>query len=313
MTDASAAAPAHRVRRRWLFAAVGAVAAVAALLPWLLTGGRMPLQNLWSEIPADIPFVLLPFHPYTATLTAALLLVGAAAAGIAGRGLGARWTRGGTLLLIGGVLLVQGAAVIQGALTTRATLPDRSDADLYMTALTVGTVLALLVGLGILALIAHAPRAGAIVGLAVGALAAGTWLAAVIVPFGSVPQEVPALLPLVQWVSPVLAGAAIAWAGIGSAGRLVAALSAVVIVWVGPAVLTGVGYALGSRVLWNDPAGMIDGAIQVFGLALLTPELAWRPIVACLLAAAIGLGIRALVARRRSRADSAAEEGLRHA
>jgi len=313
MTDAAPAAPVRRTGRRWLFAAVGAVAAVAALLPWFLTGGRMPLQNLWSEIPADIPFVLLPFHPYTATLTAALLLIGAAAAGIAGRALGAGRTRGATLLLIGGLLLVQGAAVIQSALTPRATLPDRGDADLYMTALTVGTVLALLAGLGILALIARAPRAGAVIGLSIGAVAAGTWLAAVIVPFGSVPQEVPALLPLVQWVAPVLAGAAIAWAGIGSAGRIVAALGAVLIVWIGPAVLTGVGYALGSRVLWNDPAGMVDGAIQVFGLALLTPELAWRPVVACVLAAAVGLGIRTLVARRRTGGTSAAEEGLRHA
>jgi len=84
-------------------------------------------------------------------------------------------------------------------------------------------------------------------------------------------------------------------------------------VWIGPAVLTGVGYALGSRVLWNDPAGMVDGAIQVFGLALLTPELAWRPVVACVLAAAVGLGIRTLVARRRTGVTSAAEEGLRHA
>lgn len=303
----------RRPRPLWLFAAAGAVAAVVALLPWLLTGGRMPLQNLWSEIPADIPFVLLPFHPYTAVLTAAMLLVGAAGAGIAGRALGARRTRWATASLLGGLVLVQGAAAVQSALTTGATLPDRSDADLYLTALTVGTVLALLTGTGVAALVARAPRAGAVVGLAVGAVAAGTWLAAVIVPFGTVSQEVPALLPLVQWVAPVLAGAAIAWAGIGGVGRIAAALAAVLVVWIGPAVLTGVGYALGSRVMWNDPAGMIDGAIQVFGLALLTPELAWRPIVACVLAAAVGLGIRAVLKRRSTGRLSPAEERLRDA
>ena len=309
MTDASSARPA---RRLWVFAPVGAAAALVALLPWLLTGGRMPVQNLWSEIPADVPFVLLPFHPYTAILAAAMLLVGGAVAGIAGRALGAPRTRWATLLLLGGLLLVQGAAVLQSALTTRATLPDRRDADLYITALTVGTVLALLAAAGVLALVARAPRAGAVVGLSVGAVAAGTWLAAVIVPFGSVSQEVPALLPLVQWVAPVLAGAAIAWAGIRSAGRVVAAVTAVLVVWIGPAVLTGVGYAVGSRVMWNDPAGMIDGAIHVFGLALLTPELAWRPLAACVVTAAIGLGIRAVV-HRRSRRGSSGEELRRDA
>jgi len=308
-TASPAPTAARSSRPGWLFLLVGVGGAVAALAPWLITGGRMPLQNLWSELPSDIPFVLLPFHPYTATLVGAILLFGAALSGVAGRGLGARRSRGATLFLLLGATLVQGIAVAQSAVTTRATLPDGDEADLYVLALTTGAVLTIGVGIGVLALVARAPRAGAVVALAVGAVAAGPWLAALIVPFGTAPTEIPPLLTLVQWVPPVLAGAAIAWAGIGSIGRILAAVGAVAIVWIGPAALTGVGYALGSRVLWNDPSGMVEAAVQVFTLALLTPELAWRPIVACLVTAAIGLGIRAMLVRRRR----SAEEGARDA
>lgn len=308
--SATAAAPASaRPRPFWVFGLIGAGAAAVALVPWLITGGRMPLQNLWSELPADIPIVLLPFHPYTATLVAALLLLGAALAGLTARALGAARTRWGTTALLTGTVLVQAVAIAQSALTTRGTLPDRSDADLYVAVLTAGAVLSLLLGTGVAALVARAPLAGAVIGLTVGAIAAGPWLAAIIVPFGSTPTEMPPLLAVVQWVPPVLAGVAIAWAGVNSVGRALAAVGAVALVWIAPAALTGVGYSLGSRVMWNDPAAMIDGAVQVFGLALLTPELAWRPIVACGVTAVVGLGVGALVRRRSSRA----EEGRRHA
>jgi len=273
----------------------------------------MPLQNLWSEIPAEVPFVPLPIHPYTATLVAALLLFGGVLAGIVGRALGSRRIRWATVLLVVGALVVQAGAIAQSAATTAGTLPDSSDASLYIAALTTGAALASILALVALALVARAPRAGAVIGLTIGAIAAGPWLAALIVPFGTTPEGMPPLLALVQWVPPVLAGLAIAWAGLGTVGRVIAGIVAVILVWVGPAVQTGIGYSLGSRVLWNDPAGMVEAAVQVFGLALLTPELAWRPIVACVVTAALGLGIRTLVARRRTGGTSAAEEGLRHA
>jgi hypothetical protein len=42
----------------------------------------------------------------------------------------------------------------------------------------------------------------------------------------------------------------------------------------------------------------------VFQAALLTPELALRPIIATALVAAVGLGVRALVGRRRRRVSA---------
>lgn len=300
--DSPPASAPSRTAPLWAFPLVGAAGAVLGLLPWLLTGGRMPSQNLWSAIPADVPVTLLPLHPYAAGLLVALLVVGAAAAGTTARALGARRRRGATWLLLAGVFVVQLGAIVQTTVTTRATLPDGRDADLYTAAMTIGTVVVAAAGAGVAALVARAPRAGAVIGLAIGAVSAGTWLSGIVVPFGSVVTEYPPVLAIVPWVAPVLAGAAIAWAGLGTPGRIAAAVGTVAIVWIAPAILTGLFNGLGSRVYWRDPAAMAEVAVQVFWTALLIPELAWRPIAACVAVATIGLGLRALIARsRRSR------------
>lgn len=59
------------------------------LLPWLVTGMRLPLQNLWASEtpPQEMPLVLLPFNQYTIALLAAGLVTGEAVAGIAARAL----------------------------------------------------------------------------------------------------------------------------------------------------------------------------------------------------------------------------------
>lgn len=41
---------------------IGAASAAAGLLPWLVAGMRLPLQNLWAAgtLPADMPRTRLP-------------------------------------------------------------------------------------------------------------------------------------------------------------------------------------------------------------------------------------------------------------
>src|SRR5690606_40914719 len=48
--------------------AIGVAAAVVGLLPWLLTGMRLPLQNLWSHptSPEDMQHAQLVFNQYFA-------------------------------------------------------------------------------------------------------------------------------------------------------------------------------------------------------------------------------------------------------
>lgn len=48
------------------YLALGAAAAIVGLIPWIITGMRLPLQNLWATDtrPADMPLALLPFSQY---------------------------------------------------------------------------------------------------------------------------------------------------------------------------------------------------------------------------------------------------------
>lgn len=300
MTDEPGPIPA---RPAWMFLLVGIGGGILGLLPWLVTGARLPLQNVWDEVPASVPVVLLPYHPYDVTLVAALLLTGAAAAGVAARALGARRGAARIWSTLGGVLLVQVTAVVQTTIATGATMPrDSTEAQIWLAGLTFGASATVLVGVGMTALIARAPRAGAVIGLTVGAIAVQSWVAAFIVPPGSISMEYPALLVLVPWIAPVLAGAAIAWAGVGTVGRVIAALGAVALVWIGPALITAVWNALGNRVSWRYPTEMLEVGLGVFRAALLTPELALRPIITVAVVAAVGLGVRALTTRRQRHA-----------
>ena len=280
---------------------VGIVAAMVGLLPWWVTGARLPLQDLWESTvrAAAMPITLLPFSQYFVVLIFALLVVGAAAAGIGGRAL--RVGGWGVLLLVAGVLLVQISATVQTALVVREGLQQRLESTLYVSGLTAGSGLSILIGIIVTVLIARAPRAGALIGLTIGAIGMASWTSALIDPARIGDGPLTALLVIVPWITPVLTGIAIAWSGIDTAGRVLSALFALVLVWVAPAVTTAIVSALGSRALLRSGGDVVDYGIEVFQLALLTPELALRPIIATAVVAAIGLLVRLLVARRRRR------------
>ncbi len=61
-----------------LYVLAGMASAIAGLVPWLITGIRLPVQNLWSTtvFPGQMPFALLPFSQYALFLIAALIVVG---------------------------------------------------------------------------------------------------------------------------------------------------------------------------------------------------------------------------------------------
>lgn len=77
--------PAPRVPVGWALV-IGLAAAVLGLLPWLVTGLRLPVQNLWAgDAAARMPVVLLPFSQYAVTIIMGLFVVGAACAGLYAR------------------------------------------------------------------------------------------------------------------------------------------------------------------------------------------------------------------------------------
>lgn len=76
----------RRTGTAW-FVLLGAAGGAAGLLPWLLTGPFLPLQNLGEgQDPAKVgPFVMLPYSQYAITTIIVLLVVGGVFAGIIAR------------------------------------------------------------------------------------------------------------------------------------------------------------------------------------------------------------------------------------
>ena len=290
----------------WIWLAIGVGAAVIAFLPWIITGMRLPLQNLWGTAtpPDDMPIGLLPFSQYSITLIAGILIVGAAVAGIVARSMRRRQQRGGFVALIAGVLGVQVVAIAETSAVVGSGLRPGRESTIYLAAVVAVAVASFAVGALVLFLVARAPRARALIGLAVAAIASGWWLNALIVPAPAAVSETQiAILGALHWMPAVLCGLAIAWCGIRSIGRIVAALATLVILAIGPALATAVSSAAGSRVLARYPLEMADYGMQVFQQALISPELTLRPLVTALVVAGIGLVVTAMVRRNRATAD----------
>lgn len=104
--------------------------------PWLVTGMRLPLQNLWAveTLPDDMPRVLLPFSQYAVAQVLSLLVVGYGLAGIVGRALGTRLPRGAVFAVGAGTLAVHLVATLQAGRTVAAVLVDRTASSVYLAA-----------------------------------------------------------------------------------------------------------------------------------------------------------------------------------
>jgi len=285
--DATPARPA--TLPRWVCLLVGVTAAAVGLLPWLATGGRLMIQNLWAtDATAEtMPRALLPFSQYTITTIIGVVVVGAALAGLCARALGRRLPRLGTATVAVGVLVVHVTALLQTASVVRAGLREGTESFVYLTALEAVALLSVLVGVGALALVARADRAGAVLGLAVGALALGPWLSALLLLVGGGTTTILVAARLATWVPAALVGAAIGWAGVRTVGRALAAVVALVLVAVVPALTTAISSSAGSRVLAHEPREMAAYAVQVFLGASTTPALVLPPLVVALVAAAV--------------------------
>ncbi|TRY17384.1 hypothetical protein FOJ82_12655 [Tessaracoccus rhinocerotis] len=284
--------PRDRGARVGLGALLGAVAGLVGLLPWLTTGGTAPLQNLWATAtpPDGMPFVLLPFSQYHVTDIIGLVVVGSAAAGLIGRILRGRLSRAGMIALVGAALLVQLVALGQTTLEINAGLQAGTASAIYLATLVGVTALAVVVGLVAMLLVSLAPRAGAVVGLAVGALALGPWMTGPWIGGGElIPGAGGVLLAVARWLPPMLVGAAIAWAGLRSLGRVLAALVGLLLVWVVPALTTAIQASLGSRALLRDLPGLLDYFLRVLAAAATTPAVALPPLVVCVVVAGLGM------------------------
>lgn len=285
------------------FLLLGVVAAIIGLLPWMVTGMVLPIQNLWAiDVAADdMPITLLPFSQYTITLIVAVLVTGSALAGGLLRLTRAQHPRFAFVSTMVGVLIVHVVAIVQTVATVAGGLAAGREETIYLAGLTAGTIAANLVGLLLMVLIARAPAAGALVAVSVAAVAAGVWVNGLIShPFGISPTEVTmALLGVTRYVPAIIVGLAVAWCGFATVGRVVAAVVSFLALWIGPALFTGVSAAVGTRVLAAYPAEMLDYGVQVFISALGHQGTSLVFIVAAAVVAAIAfVPLRTLRSRR---------------
>ncbi|WP_414171614.1 hypothetical protein [Clavibacter tessellarius] len=181
------------VRGALLALAVGVAAAALGLLPWILAGLRLPLQDLWAQdvvSAADMPLALLPLNQYTVALLAAVIVVGGGLAGAAARILRPRLPRAGAWLVVAGLVVAQALALLQAATVTADGLGvddpqpvgvDRtgaviSEAQVYLVAFVGGTVAAIAVAAVVALVLALAPVGLAVVAAAVPAALLAAWV-----------------------------------------------------------------------------------------------------------------------------------------
>ena len=152
--------------------AIGSAADLFGLLPWIVTGMRLPLQNLWAVgvLPEEMPVAWLPFSQYSVTYVLGLLVVGSAVAGIAARALRVA-CRARPRSIAAGLLFVQVVATAQAANVVGAGL--RAGARRASTWRRASGWRSRdrcgLLGFGA---VARGPRAGAVIALTLAAIAA---------------------------------------------------------------------------------------------------------------------------------------------
>jgi hypothetical protein len=253
--------------------AVGVAAGVLGILPWLIGGGTLPLQNLWANnaMPNDMPFALLPVSQYAATAIFVLLLMGGVFAGLAvhltarRRSLAA-WPAALGLVVMQLIAVIQSFTVVSNGLGLTSSLDRRT--FLYFAGMLGGAIVAMVIAQ--VAFWIASRRSSAPVALAIGLAAVpfASWISQAIRSLSG-PSGVPMMVPtLLHWLPAVIAAAALVWCGVRPARRIAVWVAVLLGVWVIPALFTTIQYGLGMRVLSGDLREMASASGQLFPLAL---------------------------------------------
>ncbi|AFR30479.1 putative integral membrane protein [Arthrobacter sp. Rue61a] len=279
---------------------IGILAAALGLVPWWISGARLPLQNLWATqvMPGQMPLALLPLSQYEVLTIVALLTTGGAAAGFAIRVWSPVRRRLVTWCAIVGLLLVQVAATVQSFELLGQGLMRGTLAQYYRAGLMAGVICSILAAVVALLLIASKSTVATTIGGGLMAVPFTSWAVewvVGVVGHTNVPIAVPSIA---HWLPAIVVGCALAWCGVRPLGRLAVWVLNLAFLWVIPAVFTAVQSVLGTRVIAGDIPEMVLMGREVLTAAL-GPDGGAVPTV--LLALALGLagvGIRVIAARR---------------
>ena len=263
---------------------IGAGSALVGLLPWILTGLRLPVQNLWATdvaLPAQMPVAFLPFSQYEVAFMVSMLLVGGGLAGIVFRAWRVPRRRSTVLLLLAGVLVIDLVAIIQSAVVTGAGLREPTGfvatlvtpEQVYLVGIVTIAVIGMLLALTACVFVAAVPAPGPMIGVALAASTLTSWATAFVVPPISVPANgVAGLLAALRYLPGLAVGVAVGLLWSRSLARsLVGGILAFALAWLGPTLITTMSGALGSRVLLTQPQELAAFG----GLLFRTVALSW--------------------------------------
>jgi hypothetical protein len=304
MTEATSAAPS---RSRLLSFGIGVGGGILGLVPWLIGGGTLPLQNLWATetMPDAMPFVLLPLSQYSAVLLFALVLIGGVFAGVAVHVVARRrtvvaWPASVGVLLVHLIAAVQSFAVLGEGLGLGG---GDSRALIYFAGMLAGTVAAAVMAQVGFWMTSRRSVGIAALGIALAAVPFGNWFTRSFVALTGEASAPVILSDVGRWLPAVVVGGALVWCGIRPLSRLVVWVVSLLALWVLPALFGALQYGLGMRVLDGDVVEMARASAQVFPLML---EVGWLPVGVALVIAVVGTIVRMVV--ERDRTDAAPEQ-----
>ncbi|MBO0981211.1 hypothetical protein [Microbacterium sp. SD291] len=298
MTDTSATGP-TTPRPSLLSFAIGALGGIAGLLPWLVGGGRLPLQNLWATqtMPRDMPFSPLPISQYFVALLFSLVLLGGVFAGLAVHVAGQRrplvaWQAALGVAAVHMIAVVLSFGVLAAGLGFGSGVDPR--AILYLAGMLGGTIAAVLMAQVGFWMTSRRSVGVVSLGVALAAVPFGNWVGRWFAAFTGDAFVPPFVYSLERWLPAVVVGAALIWCGVRPVWRLVVWVVALLALWVTPALFTAIQAGLGMRVLQGDVAEMAAVSVQLFPLVLAE---VWMPVVVGFAIAVVGTTVRMLVAK----------------
>lgn len=281
---------------------IGVSGAVLGLLPWLVTGLQLPVQNIWARpaAPDEMPFALLPLSQYYVVQVAAMVVVGSALAGIATRLPAVRALSLKPWVVATGAAAVQTVALVQSAQVLRAGIELSQRGELYVDGIVVGVGASIIAGVLVLLGIVRGHTAALTVSLTFAALALAQWILTLVAPFGeawahSTPYAVARTASALSlWLPSLAVGVLIGWCGASTVRRFMASFTSLVALWVVPAMVSTVMHTLGSRVLLQDPAHIVDAAARTFIDSLTAYGAPQRIFIALAIAVVVAITLRSV-------------------
>ncbi|MGG5174900.1 hypothetical protein ACQQCD_07750 [Pseudarthrobacter sp. J1763] len=249
----------------------GIISAGVGLLPWLMAGARLPLQNLWATetMPEDMPIALLPVSQYSVILILAMFVSGAVIAALGVRNFFGARRRPATAFTVAGLALVQLVAVVQAFSVVSVGLAPGRASTMYLTGLLAAAVISAAVGLLIFMMLLGKHRWLPTVGFALAAVPLASWVVEWMVQLSPRTIEGPFSTSMVyRWLPAILVGVSLAWCGLKPAALALVWVANLAFLWAIPALVTATQSTLGTRNQLGDFEAMGEIAVAVLKGAL---------------------------------------------